>query len=233
MDRSKILIVDDDPNICEVVKLYLNKEGYDTITAYDGLTGIDFFKQQNPDLIVLDLMLPELNGLEVCKEIRKNSNVPIIMLTAKDDIVDKIVGFELGADDYMVKPFEPKELVVRVKAALRRSKVTESKLELNKNNEHVSYPDLTIDLTSYDVILKGNSVDLSPKEIELLFFLASNPNRVFTREFLLERIWDYNYMGNTRTVDEHIKRLRKKIPDHEKWQIATVWGVGYKFEVRN
>lgn len=229
MENDNILIIDDDPNICEVVKLYLNKEGFNTITAYDGNTGIDFFKEHKPNLLILDLMLPELSGLEVCKELRKISDVPIIMLTAKDDLVDKIVGFELGADDYVVKPFEPKELIARVKAALRRAKVVEP--DVAKDDKIINYVDLTIDLSSYKVILLDKPVELSPKEIELLFFLASAPNRVFTREYLLQKIWDYNYMGNTRTVDEHIKRLRKKIPDHPQWKIGTVWGVGYKFEV--
>lgn len=231
MENNKILIVDDDPNICEVVKLYLNKEGYNTITVHDGNSGIQAFKEHKPALLVLDLMLPEISGLDVCREIRKLSDLPIIMLTAKDDLVDKIVGFELGADDYVVKPFEPKELVVRVKAALRRSKLNDPDTEIN--DKFIAYTDLSIDLTSYKVLLMGKPVELSPKEIELLFFLASNPNRVFTREYLLERIWDYNYMGNTRTVDEHIKRLRKKVPDHQEWMIATVWGVGYKFEVKD
>lgn len=230
MEKDKILVIDDDPNICEVVKLYLNSEGFTTITAYDGQAGLNSFLEYKPDLIVLDLMLPNMSGFDVCKEIRKTSTVPVIMLTAKDDIIDKVVGFEIGADDYVVKPFEPKEVVARVKAALRRSKLASS--EENGENKLLTYPDLLIDISSYIVKLNGAEVDLSPKEIELLYFLASHPNRVFTREYLLEQIWDYNYLGNSRTVDEHIKRLRKKVPDHSTWAIATVWGVGYKFEVK-
>lgn len=231
MENNTILVVDDDPNICEVVKLYLNKEGFKIITALNGKQGLQAFKDNSPSLVVLDLMLPEVNGLDVCKEIRKESSTPIIMLTAKDDVVDKVVGFEIGADDYVVKPFEPKELVARVKAALRRSFITET--IKNDGQKVISYPDLIIDISSYIVKLRGKEVDLSPKEIELIYFLSSNPNRVFSREYLLEKIWDYNYLGNSRTVDEHIKRLRKKIPDHQQWTIATVWGVGYKFEVKS
>lgn len=231
MENNTILVIDDDPNICEVVKLYLNKEGYSTIIAYNGISGLQSFKDNSPSLVLLDLMLPQMNGLDVCKEIRKDSSTPIIMLTAKDDVIDKVVGFELGADDYVVKPFEPKELVARVKAALRRSIITEN--IRNNNQKVISYPNLIVDISSYIVKLEGKEIELSPKEIELLFFLSSNPNRVFSREYLLEKIWDYNYMGNSRTVDEHIKRLRKKIPDHDQWAIATVWGVGYKFEVKS
>lgn len=231
MNNNTILVIDDDPNICEVVKLYLSKEGFNIVTALNGNEGIQSFKNHSPSLVVLDIMLPQMNGLDVCKEIRKESNSPIIMLTAKDDVIDKIVGFEIGADDYVVKPFEPKELVARVKAALRRSFITEN--IKTDGQKVISYPDLVVDISSYIVKLKGKEVELTPKEIELIYFLSSNPNRVFTREYLLEKIWDYNYMGNSRTVDEHIKRLRKKVPDHEQWAIATVWGVGYKFEVKS
>jgi DNA-binding response OmpR family regulator len=230
---EKILIVDDDPNICEVVKLYLNNEGYKTTIAYDGKSAIDSFREQKPDLIILDIMLPIRNGYEVLKEIRKESDIPIIMLTAKDDVIDKVVGFEIGADDYVVKPFEPRELVARVKAAIRRAALIKSSIDNKDKDEKIlSYPDLVINLSSYLVSYYDKEIELSPKEIELLFFLASHPNKVFTREYLLEKIWDYNYPGNSRTVDEHIKRLRKKIPDHKDWAITTVWGVGYKFEVK-
>lgn len=223
--KHKILIVDDDPNIADLITLYLEKEGYDTDTINDGVTAVSEFKKYSPNLIILDLMLPGMSGYDVCKEIRKISNIPIIILTAKGETFDKVLGLELGADDYMVKPFDMKELLARIKAVLRRFEPKET------SSEQVVYPNLTINLSDYTVTYLGNKVDMPPKELELLYFLASNPNQVFTREKLLDRIWGYEYIGDTRTVDVHIKRIREKITPTNNWNIKTVWGIGYKFEV--
>ena len=228
--KTKILIVDDDNNIAELISLYLTKECYDTMIVNDGEEALVAFEQYNPNMILLDLMLPGIDGYQVCREIRAKSNVPIIMLSAKGEIFDKVLGLELGADDYIMKPFDSKELVARVKAVLRRFKP--SKPAMDANTKYVEYPDLIINQTNYSVMYKGHTVDMPPKELELLYFLASSPNQVFTREQLLDHIWGYEYIGDTRTVDVHIKRLREKIKDNESWSIATVWGIGYKFEVK-
>lgn len=230
--RQKIMIVDDDSNIAELISLYLTKECFDTRIVGDGEAVLREFDTFAPNLILLDLMLPGMDGYQVCREIRQRSNVPIIMLSAKGEIFDKVLGLELGADDYMIKPFDSKELVARVKAVLRRFQQDKSTQEKPKG-KIVEYPDLIVNQTNYSVIYKGKSIDTPPKELELLYFLASSPNQVFTREQLLDHIWGYEYMGDTRTVDVHIKRLREKIKDHKCWSIATVWGIGYKFEVKN
>ncbi|BCS81103.1 response regulator transcription factor [Anaerocellum diazotrophicum] len=222
----KILVIDDDIKICEVIKLYLEKEGFEVVVAHNGMDGIAMFKNEMPDLVILDIMLPKKDGYEVCREIRKISNIPIIMLTAKGETFDKVLGLELGADDYIVKPFDPKELIARIKAVLRRTQG-----EIN-DEKVVVYPNLTVNLTTYEVKLEDKVIDMPPKEIELLYFLASHPNKVFTREQLLDHIWGYNFVGDTRTVDVHIKRIREKIEkDKYPWKIKTVWGVGYKFEI--
>lgn len=224
-----ILIADDDANICELVRLYLEKEGYETIVCLNGERALEIFRQGGIDLAILDIMMPKVDGVSVCREIRKESKMPIIMLTAKGETFDKVLCFELGADDYVVKPFEGKELVARVKAVLRRS-VPEQEEAAEKI---VSYDDITINLTNYELILGGKSLDIPPKELELLYFLASHPNRVFTREQLLEDVWGFDYFGDSRTVDVHIKRIREKIEGfNDKWQLKTVWSVGYKFEVK-
>lgn len=233
---GKILIVDDDENIAELISLYLTKECFETQIVYDGESALDEVKSFDPNLIILDLMLPGMDGYQVCREVRMTSSVPIIMLSAKGEIFDKVLGLELGADDYMEKPFDSKELVARVKAVLRRFKNTsapaaEEPAAPGVKIKKVEYPDLTINLTNYSVIYKGKSLEMPPKELELLYFLASSPNQVFTREQLLDQIWGYEYIGDTRTVDVHIKRLREKIRDHEAWRLSTVWGIGYKFEV--
>jgi len=221
------MVVDDDPNICQLVRLYLEKEGYQVEQCLDGISSIEAFKNNPPNLVILDIMLPGMDGWEVCKEIRKVSDIPIIMLTAKGETFDKILGLELGADDYIVKPFDPKELVARVKAVLRRSRAT------GMREKMVSYPNLTVNIGNYTVEYYGNTVELPPKELELLYFLASHPNKVFTREQLLDRVWGYDFYGDTRTVDVHIKRLREKFSNPaDMWHIKTVWGVGYKFEVK-
>ena len=230
--KTKILIVDDDNNIAELISLYLTKECYDTKIVNDGEEALSAFESYNPNMILLDLMLPGIDGYQVCREIRTKSNVPIIMLSAKGEIFDKVLGLELGADDYIMKPFDSKELVARVKAVLRRYQPPKPVATPIPSTKCVEYPDLTINLSNYSVIYKGNQVDMPPKELELLYFLASSPNQVFTREQLLDHIWGYEYIGDTRTVDVHVKRLREKIKDHDKWQIATVWGIGYKFEVK-
>lgn len=228
MANNKILIVDDDANITELIRLYLTKEGFLTICAANGNDAIKKFQSENPALIILDIMMPEKDGWQVCREIRKTSNVPIIMLTAKGETFDKVLGLELGADDYMVKPFDTKELVARVKAVLRRF---ENKDDVS--NEEISYTNLSVNLSNYDLKLNDKIIEIPPKELELLHFLASNPNRVFTREQLLEEVWGFDYFGDSRTVDVHIKRLREKLEGVEgNWQLKTVWGVGYKFEVR-
>jgi len=230
--KTKILIVDDDNNIAELISLYLTKECYDTKIVNDGEEALAAFDSYNPNMILLDLMLPGIDGYQVCREIRTKSNVPIIMLSAKGEIFDKVLGLELGADDYIMKPFDSKELVARVKAVLRRYQPIKSIATPAAATKCVEYPDLTINLSNYSVIYNGNQVDMPPKELELLYFLAASPNQVFTREQLLDHIWGYEYIGDTRTVDVHVKRLREKINDHEKWQISTVWGIGYKFEVK-
>ena len=229
--KQKILIVDDDSNIAELISLYLTKECFDTMIAPDGETALMLADSFGPNLILLDLMLPGIDGYQVCREIRAKSSVPIIMLSAKGEIFDKVLGLELGADDYMEKPFDSKELVARVKAVLRRTFV-EKPEEPKEEGQIVHLPDLTVNLTNYSVTCMGEHLDMPPKELELLYFLASSPNHVFTREQLLDQIWGYEYIGDTRTVDVHIKRLREKINDHAHWRIATIWGIGYKFEVR-
>lgn len=229
--KQKILIVDDDNNIAELIALYLTKECFDTRIVNDGEQALREFQLFQPNLILLDLMLPGIDGYQVCREIRHTSEVPIIMLSAKSETFDKVLGLELGADDYIIKPFDSKELVARVRAVLRRFKVKQP--AAISNEKSVSYPDLTINLTNYSVTYMGHQVDMPPKELELLYFLAASPNQVFTREQLLDHIWGYEYIGDTRTVDVHIKRLREKIKDHPSWSLATVWGIGYKFEVKH
>ena len=230
--KTKILIVDDDNNIAELISLYLTKECYDTKIVNDGEEALTAFEQYNPSMILLDLMLPGIDGYQVCREIRTKSNVPIIMLSAKGEIFDKVLGLELGADDYIMKPFDSKELVARVKAVLRRYQPIKPIAAAPVAAKCVEYPDLTVNLSNYSVIYKGKQIDMPPKELELLYFLAASPNQVFTREQLLDHIWGYEYIGDTRTVDVHVKRLREKIKDHTAWQISTVWGIGYKFEVK-
>lgn len=229
--KQKILIVDDDENIADLLALYLTKECFETKSVQDGESALSTFKTFAPDLVLLDLMLPGMDGYQVCRELRKNSQVPIIMLSAKGEIFDKVLGLEMGADDYMIKPFDAKELVARVKAVLRRYSIVPS-INSEQTGEYVDYPDLSINLTNYSVTYKGQSLEMPPKELELLYFLASSPNQVFTREQLLDHIWGYEYIGDTRTVDVHIKRLREKLKDHPNWKLATVWGIGYKFEVK-
>ena len=232
-NKQKILIVDDDANIAELISLYLTKECFETKIVEDGEEALKEFQAFNPDLILLDLMLPGIDGYEVCREIRKTSSTPIIMLSAKGEIFDKVLGLELGADDYMIKPFDSKELVARVKAVLRRYKVpAAAPANIAPQSEYVEYPDLLINLTNYSVTYKGKNIDMPPKELELLYFLASSPNQVFTREQLLDHIWGYEYLGDTRTVDVHIKRIREKISDSDTWALSTVWGIGYKFETK-
>jgi len=226
MAKNTILLVDDDENICKVVKLYLEKEGLNILVANDGKAGLDLFATGSPDLVLLDIMMPGMDGIEVIKRIRRDSNVPVIMLTAKGDTFDKVLALELGADDYIVKPFEPKELVARIKAVIRR---TESSAP---EDESIKYQDLEISLATYTVIYCGNRIELPPKELELLYFLAAHPNKVFTREQLLQKVWEFDFYGDSRTVDVHIKRLREKLGGDHPWQIKTVWGVGYKFEVK-
>lgn len=230
--KQRILIVDDDTNISELISLYLLKECFETKTVEDGEEALKAFNEFNPDLILLDLMLPGMDGYQVCREIRKESNIPIIMLSAKGEIFDKVLGLELGADDYMIKPFDSKELVARVKAVLRRYSTTPAPVEITTKGDLVEFPNLAINLTNYSVTYKGNNLDMPPKEIELLYFLAKSPNQVFTREQLLDHIWGYEYIGDTRTVDVHIKRIREKISDCDEWSISTVWGIGYKFETK-
>jgi len=231
-NKQKILIVDDDENIAELISLYMTKECFETKIVYDGESALKETESFSPDLILLDLMLPGIDGYQVCREVRQKSQTPIIMLSAKGEVFDKVLGLELGADDYLEKPFDTKELVARVKAVLRRFKTAAPAAAVSAAKQ-VSYPDLTINLTNYSVIYNGNTVDMPPKELELLYFLAASPNHVFTREQLLDQIWGYEYIGDTRTVDVHIKRLREKIKDHESWRIATIWGIGYKFEVKS
>ena len=235
MDKKKILIVDDDENIAELISLYLVKECFDTEIAENGEVAVEKFKSYEPDMVLLDIMLPGMDGYDVCREIRKTSSVPIIMLSAKGEVFDKVLGLKIGADDYMVKPFDSNELVARVQAILRRSSTTKEEQEKDiqtEKEEKVNMEGLSVNLTSYSVIYNGRSVEMPPKELELLYFLASRPNQVFTREQLLDKIWGYDYIGDTRTVDVHVKRIREKIKDQGNWSIATVWGIGYKFEVK-
>ncbi|MCI8955955.1 MAG: response regulator transcription factor [Eubacterium sp.] len=231
--KQKILIVDDDENIANLISLYLTKECFETKTEHDGQSALNTFKNYNPDLVLLDIMLPGIDGYEVCREIRKDSKVPIIMLSAKTEVFDKVLGLELGADDYMIKPFDSKELVARVKAVLRRYTAPVNEPSRPASDKCVEYKDLIINLSNYEVLYKGVPVEMTPREIELLFFLASSPNQVFTREQLLDHIWGYEYAGDTRTVDVHIKRIREKISDTDEWSIGTVWSVGYRFEVHS
>lgn len=234
MEKKRILIVDDDENIAELISLYLLKECFDTEIVGDGEQALVKFKEYKPQLILLDIMLPGIDGYDVCREIRKSSNVPIIMLSAKGEVFDKVLGLKIGADDYMIKPFDSNELVARVQAVLRRVSQNEAADETASEEEKdcVKYDGLTVDLTGYSVIYNGKVIDMPPKEMELLYFLASSPNQVFTREQLLDQIWGYDYIGDTRTVDVHVKRIREKIKDGKNWSIATVWGIGYKFEVK-
>jgi DNA-binding response OmpR family regulator len=234
---KKALIVDDDPHISELLRLYFDKDGFEVVTCYDGNQAVEIFPQVQPDIVVLDLMLPGKDGYDVLRDIRRTSTVPVIMLTARGDTLDKVVGLELGADDYVQKPFEPKELLARVKAILRRVETSAETYPAAANHapsEWVEYPGIRIDKSRYSVTCGGQTIEMPPKELELLFFLASHPNRVFTREQLLENIWGFDYFGESRTVDVHIKRIREKLEEtgeHPDWQIKTVWGVGYKFEV--
>lgn len=235
-EKQKILIVDDDTNIAELIELYLTKECFQCMQAYDGEDALKKNTSFRPDLILLDIMLPGIDGYDVCREIRKTSTVPIIMLSAKGEVFDKVLGLELGADDYIIKPFDSKELVARVKAVLRRYQSggtqNSSSQDAESASETVQYTDLIVSLSNYSVTYMGEPVEMPPKELELLYFLATHPNQVFTREQLLDRIWGYEYVVDTRTVDVHIKRLREKIKDHEEWRLATVWGIGYKFETK-
>ena len=234
-EKQRILIVDDDYNIAELISLYLTKECFETKIVGDGEEALRVFPEFQPNLILLDLMLPGIDGYQVCRDLRSTSQVPIIMLSAKGEIFDKVLGLELGADDYMIKPFDSKELVARVKAVLRRYQLPVQMPASSVTEQHgnfVEYPDLIVNLTNYSVIYNGHSIELPPKELELLYFLASSPNQVFTREQLLDHIWGYEYIGDTRTVDVHIKRLREKIKGNDKWALTTVWGIGYKFEVK-
>ncbi len=225
----KIMVVDDDKNICELLRLYLEKEGYEVQLAFNGMQALDMFRNDPPDLILLDVMMPELDGWQVCREIRKLSQCPIIMLTAKGEVFDKVLGLELGADDYVVKPFDAKEIVARVKAVLRRS----GALDGQKRRE-VRFDGLYINMENYELKVRGKQVDAPPKEMELIYHLASNPNRVFTRDQLLDEVWGFEYYGDSRTVDVHIKRLREKLDGvSDQWNLKTVWGVGYKFEVKD
>lgn len=229
MDGKKILIVDDDVNICELLRLYLEKDGFNTVVAHDGGEALHLAQINNPDLILLDIMMPVLDGWQVCREIRKNSNVPIIMLTAKGETFDKVLGLELGADDYITKPFDTKEIVARIKAVLRRIGDNSK----SDNIREVRYENLRINITNYELEVNGEQIDTPPKELELIYHLASNPNRVYTRDQLLDEVWGFDYYGDSRTVDVHVKRLREKLENiSEKWSLKTVWGVGYKFEVK-
>ena len=232
--KQKILIVDDDNNIAELISLYLTKECFETKIVNDGELALKEFQTFRPNLILLDLMLPGIDGYQVCREIRHTSDVPIIMLSAKGETFDKVLGLELGADDYIMKPFDAKEMVARVRAVLRRYQVGRQAEPAREKTKCVEYEGLTINLTNYSVLCDGKNVEMPPKELELLYCLAASPNQVFTREQLLEQVWGFDFFGDSRTVDVHIKRLREKLPECEKygWMIRTVWGVGYKFEVR-
>lgn len=233
MATEKILVVDDDTNICELLRLYLEKEGYSVAIANTGMQAVKLFAENQPDLMLLDIMLPELDGWQVCREIRKYSNKPIIMLTAKGETFDKVLGLELGADDYITKPFDAKEVLARIKAVLRRTS-NASAPDAESQMKQVSYDNLSINLTNYELRVKGEKIDAPPKELELLYHLASNPNRVFTRDQLLDEVWGFDYYGDSRTVDVHVKRIREKLEGvSDKWEIKTVWSVGYKFETKD
>ena len=228
MDREKILIVDDDRNICELLRLYLEKEGYETYLAHDGESAVAVHDTMDVDLVLLDVMMPRVDGWEACRRIRAKKETPIIMLTAKGETFDKVLGLELGADDYIVKPFEAKEVVARIKAVLRRTSTSTA-----ESIKEVNFDKLSINLTNYELKVNGEQVDTPPKEMELIFHLASNPNRVFTRDQLLDEVWGFDYYGDSRTVDVHVKRLREKLEGvSDKWELKTVWGVGYKFETK-
>ncbi len=229
-NQITVLVVDDDRNICELIRLYMVKDGFRVLLAYDGKTALDIIRTREPDIVVLDIMLPELDGYQVLTKMRAFSNIPVILLSAKGEVTDKVVGLELGADDYMTKPFETKELVARVRARIRgKENVVEEKKRVNV----VDYPNLCINKENYTVTIRGKQIDMPPRELELLFFLASNPNKVFTREQLLEKVWGFDFFGDSRTVDVHVKRVREKLkPDNDDWSLRTVWAVGYKFELR-
>ena len=228
MSKEKILVVDDDVNICELLRLYIERDDYQVVIANDGEQAVEIFNREQPDLVLLDIMLPKMDGWQVCKEIRKTSNRPIIMLTAKGELFDKILGLELGADDYIIKPFEAKEVIARIHAVLRRTSTNEEKEKVKE----INWDKLSINLTNYELRVDGKYIDTPPKEMELLYYLASNPNKVFTRDQLLDKVWGFDYYGDSRTVDVHIKRLREKINGvSDQWSLKTVWGVGYKFEL--
>lgn len=229
MALGKILVVDDDTNICELLRLYMEKDGYSVSIANDGETAVKAFSEVQPDIVLLDIMLPKMDGWHVCREIRKTSDKPIIMVTAKGETFDKVLGLELGADDYVVKPFDTKEIMARIKAVLRRTSVA-----TEEESKQVDYEDLSINLTNYEMKVKGEVINTPPKELELIYHLASNPNRVFTRDQLLDEVWGFDYYGDSRTVDVHVKRLREKLEGvSDKWALKTVWGVGYKFETKD
>ena len=229
MAGEKILIVDDDKNICELLRLYLEKEGYAVTQAYDGEAAFEAFEREKPNLVLLDVMMPKMDGWEVCRKIREKGNTPVIMLTAKGETFDKVLGLELGADDYVVKPFDAKEIVARIKAVMRRT----GKASAGSDVKEVSYDKLVVNMTKYELKVDGKVIDTPPKELELLYHLASNPNRVYTRDQLLNEVWGFEYYGDSRTVDVHVKRLREKLEGvSDKWSLKTVWGVGYKFEVK-
>lgn len=229
MSKEKILVVDDDVNICELLRLYIERDDYQVVIANDGEQAVELFNREQPDLVLLDIMLPKMDGWQVCKEIRKTSNRPIIMLTAKGELFDKILGLELGADDYIIKPFEAKEVIARIHAVLRRTSTSEGKEKVKE----INWDKLSINLTNYELRVDGKYIDTPPKEMELLYYLASNPNKVFTRDQLLDKVWGFDYYGDSRTVDVHIKRLREKINGvSDQWSLKTVWGVGYKFDAK-
>ena len=229
MSKEKILVVDDDVNICELLRLYIERDDYQVVIANDGEQAVELFNREQPDLVLLDIMLPKMDGWQVCKEIRNTSNRPIIMLTAKGELFDKILGLELGADDYIIKPFEAKEVIARIHAVLRRTSTREEKEKVKE----INWDKLSINLTNYELRVDGKYIDTPPKEMELLYYLASNPNKVFTRDQLLDKVWGFDYYGDSRTVDVHIKRLREKINGvSDQWSLKTVWGVGYKFDAK-
>ena len=229
MSKEKILVVDDDVNICELLRLYIERDDYQVVIANDGEQAVELFNREQPDLVLLDIMLPKMDGWQVCKEIRKTSNRPIIMLTAKGELFDKILGLELAADDYIIKPFEAKEVIARIHAVLRRTSTSEEKEKVKE----INWDKLSINLTNYELRVDGKYIDTPPKEMELLYYLASNPNKVFTRDQLLDKVWGFDYYGDSRTVDVHIKRLREKINGvSDQWSLKTVWGVGYKFDAK-
>ncbi len=236
MEKQRILIVDDDEHIAELISLYLVKECFDTRIEGDGATALQAFKDYQPHLILLDIMLPGMDGYEICGEIRKISQVPIIMLSAKGEVFDKVLGLKLGADDYIMKPFDSNEMVARVRAVLRRyqspTPVNTNVSNASHTGDYVEYDNLIVNISNYTTTINGETLDMPPKELELLYFLASQPNQVFTREQLLDRLWGYEYVGDTRTVDVHIKRIREKLPENPNWSLATVWGVGYKFDTK-